>query len=240
MKKITKSSRVKLMAAIGLCALAIMCIPGYNDLDIMVNKTAGVPIVVIDPGHGGIDGGAVSRDGTNEKNINLSISLELKKQLEEEGMKVMLTRDEDVGLYDDSGEATIRSLKTQDVTARKNYIEKVRPDLAVSIHLNSFTQDENVKGAQVFYPADGDKGAVGSSERAAGFIQAGLNKNLNERSRSELSKGDVFLLKDVKVPTVIVECGFLSNPDDADSLRKRSHQKTICQIVKNGICKYMD
>lgn len=104
----------------------------------------------MDPGHGGMDGGAQSSDGTSEKDINLSIAEQVKKQLEGEGVKVIMTRYKDEGLYDESQEGTIRSLKTQDMKERKRIIDDSKADLTVSIHLNSFTQDSSVKGAQVF------------------------------------------------------------------------------------------
>lgn len=231
-----------------LCNLLILClilaalavVPGYKDVKDTVGKMSASSVVVIDPGHGGMDGGAESGDGTCEKDINLKISIQLKKQLEKEGIKVIMTRKKDEGLYDESQKAAIRSLKTQDMKERKNIIDKADADLTVSIHLNSFTQDSSVKGAQVFYPAYGDEDTVESSKSAAKTIQENLNEVINiDKDRTELGKSDVFLFRDVKSPIVIVECGFLSNPDDAQNLKKSSYQKKIVKVLKKSVCSHL-
>ena len=123
--------------------------------------------VLIDPGHGGMDGGAQARDGTSEKDINLAISKGLKRRLQADGIKTVLTRNGDEGLYEKNAKGAIRTLKTQDMKRRKQIIEASGADLAVSIHLNSFTQDPSVCGAQVFYPSEGDPEVVAESKAAA-------------------------------------------------------------------------
>lgn len=223
-----------------ILVLAVIATPGYREVLSTVSKMTNVHTVVIDPGHGGIDGGAQSSDGMSEKDINLSISSQLKKRLENDNIKVIMTRSKDEGLYDESQEGAIRSLKTADMKARKLIIDESDCELAVSIHLNSFTQDSSVKGAQVFYPSYGDETIGKKSERAAGKIQSGLNKTVNiDKPRTELAKNDVYLLKDVTCPTVIVECGFLSNPDDAENLRTKNYQKKIVNSLENSICEYL-
>ena len=107
-------------------------------------------VIVIDPGHGGFDGGASASDGTAEKDINLQISMQLKKVMEEYPVKVIMTRQEDVAL--NPSEGNIRSMKRQDLQQRRRIIDEVQPDLAVSIHLNNYKADASVYGAQVFYP----------------------------------------------------------------------------------------
>lgn len=224
-----------------LLAWAVLCVPDYEDVVSYVWKTADEPIVVLDPGHGGIDGGAESGDGTNEKNINLTISMRLKKKLEASGVKVIMTRQKDEGLYDDSQEGAIRSLKTQDMKERKRIIDESNADLTVSIHLNSFKEDRSVKGAQVFYPSYGDDDFVEKSKQAAKIIQADLNNDINiDKKRSELGKNDVFLLKNVTGPIVIVECGFLSNSEDASNLKNTEYQNKVSETLNTSICKYLD
>lgn len=138
-------------------------------------------VVVIDPGHGGMDGGAQARDGTSEKDINLAISKGLKRRLQADGIKTVLTRNGDEGLYEKNAKGAIRTLKTQDMKRRKQIIEASGADLAVSIHLNSFTQDPSVCGAQVFYPSEGDPEVVAESKAAAKILQDGFNKDINTR-----------------------------------------------------------
>ena len=218
----------------------VFCIPDYRDMASYVWNSVSEPVVVLDPGHGGMDGGAVSGDGTSEKDINLAIARKMKARLESEGIRVIVTRDGDKGLYEETGNESIRSLKTQDMKERKRIIEDSGANLTVSVHLNSFTQDTSVKGAQVFYPLYGDPEAVDESERAAKIIQAGLNDEINiSKKRTELGKDDVFLLREVTVPIVIVECGFLSNPEDASNLKDKKFQSKISRNLSDSICSYL-
>ena len=229
-----------LMAAALVLMCTFFCIPDYRDMASYVWNSGSEPVVVLDPGHGGMDGGAVSSDGTSEKDINLAIAGKVKTRLESEGVRVIMTRAGDEGLYEDTGDESIRALKTQDMKERKRIIEDSDADLTVSIHLNSFTQDASVKGAQVFYPLYGDPEAIDESERAAKIIQAGLNEAINiDKKRSELGKDDVFLLKEVATPIVIVECGFLSNPEDASNLKDKKFQSKISRNLSDSICSYL-
>lgn len=225
------------------CAVAVICLPFHMDVAETVKKFSAGAVIVIDPGHGGMDGGAESADGTSEKMINLNIGRLVKSRLEHKGMKVIMTRSADEGLYDSSeaeGKA-IRTLKTEDMKARKEIIADVEPDLTVSIHLNSFTEDSSVKGAQVFYPGQGDPDAVKDSELAAGIVQDRLNKSLNgSKARHELEKNDVFLLKNVTSPIIIAECGFLSNPDEAARLKSQDYCEKVAGVIADGICAYVE
>ena len=226
---------------LGICVLAVLCAPGYRDVVTTVIDMSEKPIIVLDPGHGGIDGGAESSDGTSEKDINLDIALLVKKKLQARDMRIVLTRKEDKGLYSNSEDKAIRSLKTEDMKARKQILDEVKPDLTVSIHLNSFTQDSSVKGAQVFYPTDGEAEYTEASKMAAKIMQECLNRDLNgEDARSELGKNDVFLFRDITSPIVIAECGFLSNREEADKLKNKKYQKKIAGSIVAGICGYLD
>ena len=227
-----------LLLTILLCA--IMCVSETDELTAYVLNEAGRAVVVLDPGHGGIDGGAESSDGTSEKDINLAIASQLRKMLENKGIRVIMTRTSGEGLYDPRQDAAIRTLKTNDLYERKRIIDEADADLTVSIHLNSFTQDPSVKGAQVFFPSEGDEELVGRSEAAASLIQAELNKTINkEKKRTELGKNDVFLLKEITCPIVIAECGFLSNREDASMLKNATHQKKIAEALCISICGYL-
>lgn len=198
------------------------------------------PVVVIDPGHGGMDGGAQASDGTSEKDINLAISKKLERRLQKDGVKVILTRSRDEGLYEKGAQGAIRTLKTQDMKRRKQIIEEARADLAISIHLNSFTQDTSVRGAQVFYPSEGNPGIVKKSKAAAKVLQDGFNEKINtEKPREEMGKNDVFLLREAESPIVIAECGFLSNPDELQNLKKRKYQEEIVKVLHKSVCSYL-
>lgn len=198
------------------------------------------PVVVIDPGHGGMDGGAQASDGTSEKDINLAISKKLERRLQKDGVKVILTRSRDEGLYERGAQGAIRTLKTQDMKRRKQIIEEARADLAISIHLNSFTQDTSVRGAQVFYPSEGNPGIVKKSKAAAKVLQDGFNEKINtEKPREEMGKNDVFLLREAESPIVIAECGFLSNPDELQNLKKRKYQEEIVKVLHKSVCSYL-
>ncbi len=234
-----KSKLVDIMI-IGILALTVVLIPETKDAVMYVWESADRPLVVIDAGHGGIDGGAEGSDGTLEKDINLAIALKLRDFLEKEGIKVIMTRTEDEGLYADDQQGAIRSLKTSDMYARKQIMDDSEADLIVSIHLNSFTQDTTVKGAQVFYPSEGDSLIVENSKRAAEIIQEEFNENVNtDKKRSELGKNDVFILQNISRPIVIAECGFLSNEEDLNDLKNKKHQEKISKSLEASICKYL-
>lgn len=220
--------------------VSVGVIQSYEGLGQIMADIEKRPYVVIDPGHGGIDGGAESSDGTCEKDINLSIAEHLKEQLEKENIKVKMTRTSDRGLYEDKMRGSIRSLKTYDMKKRREIIDDAGADITVSIHLNSFTQDTSVRGAQVFYPEYGKGDSAGESKKAAEMIQKYLNREINsDHPRTELAKSDVILMRDVNSPTVIVECGFLSNKEEAYMLKKRSYQYKIVKVLKKSICSYL-
>lgn len=233
-------SKLKMICFIAFIVGAVAFVPSDGDIAADVSHKTDNAVVVIDPGHGGMDGGASSSSGTAEKDINLSISLMLRGLLEKEGLKVIMTREDDRALYDEGSEGSIRSHKTEDMKVRKNIIDEAGADLAVSIHLNSFTQDSGVKGAQVFYPAAGGGDSAERSSAAAEIIQEKLNESINtEKDRTELAKDDVFILRNITCPIVIVECGFLSNAQEAEQLSKNSYQGKIAKTLKAGICSYL-
>lgn len=219
-------------------AVAVLVIP--MELEILaLQKTASEEVLLIDPGHGGIDSGAVGSGGTSEKHINLSIGLFIKEMAEIDGWKVIMTRIDDRELSPGEGKQSIRGFKTADILGRKEIIEKAKPKLAVSIHLNSFKQDRGVRGAQTFYPAIGEAEIVKESKALAEIVQQSLVEGIDDgTNRVALSKSDVLLLKNPLVPIVIVECGFLSNPDEEVLLRREDYQREIAKHIYRGIMKY--
>lgn len=210
--------------------LGIIIISNFN-LVTEVFNTKYLSVVVIDPGHGGIDGGAVSSNGVKESDINLEISFKLKKIFEENGWKVIMTRQKDIGLYANSG--SIRSKKIQDLINRKKIIDKANPDYVFIVHLNSFPQS-SCYGAQTFYPSHSKE-----SKLVATHVQKALVEGINNGNhRKEKPKNDILLLKNVKVPTVLVECGFLSNSNEAQMLQNDEYQNKLVQCIYKGLLDY--
>lgn len=191
-------------------------------------------IILIDPGHGGIDGGAVSKNGTVEKDINLSISKFLKENLEKEGYEVHVTRDEDKGLYEDKG--TVREKKNQDLNNRCIMKGNTKCDMFLSIHLNMFPQIK-YSGAQVWY-SNYEK-----SKDFAKILQDTLKEELNpNNNRKEKAAEDAYkILRDgYKAPCVIVECGFLSNIEEEAKLKTSEYQESIAKAITKAVNRYYD
>ncbi|SDL21438.1 N-acetylmuramoyl-L-alanine amidase CwlD [Natronincola ferrireducens] len=188
-------------------------------------------VIVLDPGHGGVDPGAVSKNGVVEKDINLAIALHLKGFLEQSGAIVIMTRTEDKGLYSSGG--SIRQKKNEDLRNRKEIVENSNADIFITIHLNAFSQTQYY-GAQTFYPkgnAEGKKLAVKVQEELINT----LDKN---NKRVALEKEGIYIIKGLDIPTVLVECGFLSNPQEEKLLQKASYQKKIAWAIYIGIQRY--
>lgn len=194
------------------------------------NEMNGKKTILVDAGHGGADPGMIGVGGLNEKGINLSVALRLKKVLEEKNFTVVMTRQEDQGLYDE----TSRNMKTQDMQKRLSMIEEYHPDLSVSIHQNSY-QDPAVYGPQVFYYEDSPEG-----EKLAGCIQEELNTQL-EIKKPRVPKGNTsyYLLKRSPGVLNIVECGFLTNPSEAALLQTEEYQEKVARAIAEGICRYL-
>lgn len=197
-----------------------------NDTQREVNKK----LVVIDPGHGGFDPGKVGVNGTLEKDVNLSISLKLKKLLEKDGYQVIMTRETDTGLYSE----TDSNKKRTDMRKRVDIINNSGAAVAVSIHQNSFSQ-ESSKGAQVFYHAMSENG-----KQLAEIIQEQVKADINDGNhRVAKSNDSYYMLKKTQCPLVIVECGFLSNNTEAGLLIDDSYQDKIAGSIKKGILNYL-
>lgn len=188
-------------------------------------------VVVIDVGHGGKDPGKVGVNGELEKDINLAIALKLEKFLKQSDVSVIMTRHEDIGLYDeDAG-----NKKVQDMRRRVEFIEESGADLVVSIHQNSY-RDSSVRGPQCFYYGSSSEG-----ERAALIIQEQLNEGMEiERSRSAKANSSYYMLKRSSVPTVIAECGFLSNGEEAVLLTNEKYQEKLAWNLYLGILAYFN
>ena len=191
-------------------------------------------IIALDAGHGGRDPGKVGVEGQLEKDINLEIVLRLKEELEKDNelnAKVVLTRSDDTGYYD---EDTVNK-KSADMKKRCEIIEEAKADIVVSIHQNSY-HSSSVKGAQVFYYEKSEKGKL-----LANKIQARLVLSLSEENKGRVEKANdnYYLIMNVKCPAIIVECGFLSNMDEARLLENEEYQKKITKAIIEGIRDYL-
>ena len=181
--------------------------------------------VVIDPGHGGEDPGKVGINGELEKDINLQIAMKVRELLESEGMKVVMTREDDRML---AGDGT-SGKKAEDLKERIRIIDDAKADLAVSIHQNSYTSPD-VNGAQVFYYSHSEEG-----KRAAEVMQSALLSVNPQNHRTAKANDSYYLLTRTKTPVIIVECGFLSNLDEAEKLIDEEYQTEISNAIGNGI-----
>lgn len=188
-------------------------------------------VIVVDPGHGGDDPGMLGIGGLEEKKINLEVSLRLKNVLENRGFTVVMTREEDKGLYD----ASSKSKKSQDMQRRIAAINDARPVLTVSVHQNSY-QDAGVKGPQVFYFEHSAQG-----EKLAKALQDSLNRELHvERPRVAKGNTSYYLLKRSEGTLVIAECGFLTNPDEAALLQTEEYQENVARALAEGVAAYLE
>lgn len=186
--------------------------------------------VVLDAGHGGIDGGVVGKKtGIKESDLNLSITFALQEYLEGRGVSVVLTRKTEAGLYG----TTAKYFKRRDMAKRKEIIEKSSPNLVISIHQNFFS-DGRKRGATVFY-RQGD----GTGEVLASLIQSRFNGNDGTPSDRSPLLGDYYMLNCTSYPSVIVECAFLSNEEDETLLSSSDYQRIIAERIGEGALAYL-
>ncbi|SEN61646.1 N-acetylmuramoyl-L-alanine amidase CwlD [Lihuaxuella thermophila] len=184
--------------------------------------------IVIDPGHGGPDGGAVSEQGLLEKDVTLKISLYLRDYLQEAGAFVIMTREKDRDLAE-PGTQRLSRRKTEDLLKRIHITKEKNADALVSIHLNSFPSSR-WSGAQTFYNPVREE-----NEKLATLIQKELIRQLGNTNRLPKQKGDIYILKASPVPTALVEVGFLSNPQEAALLASENYQKKVAASIYYGI-----
>ncbi len=185
-------------------------------------------VIALDAGHGGADGGAVSREGTIEKDLNLAIVLYLRDYLQQAGAMVMLTREGDYDLADPEIRGSSKR-KTGDLLERVRRIENRKVDYVVSIHMNSIPSPR-WSGAQTFFYSGNPEG-----RRLAENIQHELRTVLENTNRVAKTNDTVYLLKALKIPTALVEVGFLSHPEEARLLADETYQKKVAAAVYRGI-----
>ena len=189
------------------------------------NVKKGKTIVALDAGQGGDDPGKIGVNNAEEKEINLEIAEQVKALLEEEEIEVLMTREDDTMLAKEAD----TNKKVQDMKARVQKINEAAPALVVSIHQNSYSE-ESIHGAQVFYYTHSEAG-----KKAAEIMQKELLSVDPENTRQAKANDTYYLLKRTEVPTIIVECGFLSNYEEAEKLIDPEYQKQLSQAIVKGI-----
>ena len=216
-------------AAILVCAAACLgCIAGFAaEKASAINPN--MPTIVIDAGHGGIDNGVRGiKSGTDEADINLAIARFLKGQFTNAGFNCVMTRTNEAGLYGTSE----KGFKARDMQKRKQIIQDCNADMVISVHQN-FCPLSSKRGGTVFFNPDSEEGKA-----LAWSIQNELNAMESCVKPNEALKGDYFMLKCTSNPSVIVECGFLSNEKDDELLNTESHQRAIAYAIFKGAVSY--
>lgn len=240
MKLKQRKKKVCLLALGGMMALAAVVFT-FQALDrtlesrVVELPTSTRPVVVLDPGHGGVDGGAEA-NGIVEKNVNLSIAKKVRELCILFGFEVRMTRMEDVSIHDED-KTTIRAQKNSDLKNRLEIMTAEPGAVVVSIHLNKFPQSR-VKGAQVFYAPKSQ-----GSELLAQTVQDSFRTLLQPDNTRQIKKADssLFLLYNNTVtPAVLVECGFLSNPEEAALLASEDYQDQVAFAICYSLLQFYD
>jgi len=203
----------------------------YNYADTKEPLKTDNNFLIIDAGHGGMDGGAVGANETVEKDINLKVSKFLKEIAEKNGKKVTMTREDDTSLHT-TDSAKIRNQKRSDLENRRQILQNNNTGIFISIHMNQYDQP-SVKGAQTFY-ANND-----ASRILAEKIQSSLINGLADGNKrvAKPAPSSLYIFKGCESTAVVVECGFLSNPDEEKLLATEEYQKKLAQCIYDGIYK---
>ena len=227
MKKLKKAQLLFLI--ISLCLVIISTIIIEKPLETSNTNQSQRFVVVIDAGHGGIDPGGIGiTTKVKEADLNLSVTKKLKQLLEAAGIKVVLTRTNENGLY---GIYT-KNYKKEDMEKRKEIISESNPDVMVSIHMNRFN-NKSLRGAQTFYNEGNQLG-----EQLAICVQEELKNKLPESDKAA-STGDYFMVKCTETAAIIVECGYLSNAEDEKLLCNEEYQEKVAYTIFSGIVRYL-
>lgn len=191
------------------------------------------PVIIIDAGHGGEDGGAVGVDGTNEKDINLLIALKLNDILTVMGYTTRMVRTEDISIHN-QGADTIRERKATDIHNRAAIMEEYENCLYVSIHQNKY-DDSSIWGAQIFYSPNDEL-----SKSLAQFIQTSITTQIQPNNKRLIKESgtSIYVLYNATKPAVMVECGFVSNPNELLQLKTEEYQHQMAFSIMSGIINY--
>ena len=218
--------------AIGFVSAVGLCLKTLFAPKAVFSETVNQMKIVVDAGHGGIDGGVVGRaTKVKESDLNLQIAYRLKEVLEEKGFEVVLTRKTQGGLYG----APTKGFKRRDMQERKAVIERENPSYVISLHQN-FYPSKSSRGAQVFYNSEYD-----THKAFAEYLQAELNGVYEKQGvkHRKVSKGDFYMLQCTQAPSALVECGFLSNALDEELLVSGAWQEKIAVAIASGVLRFL-
>ena len=216
------------LVLIVLCQLCVTVYLMFGSRESDKRTSAMGYTVVVDAGHGGIDGGVVAADGTKESDLNLAYAKQLGQTLERSGFNVVYTRKTSAGLY---GIAT-DGFKRRDMLARKRIVEACSPNLVISVHMNKYVGAQPRKGPQVFYQKGDDR-----DKAFADCLQRVFN-DFTGNTHSALG-GDYFMCRETSCVSVIVECGFLSNAEETALLKTDDYRATFCNEILRGVLYYL-
>lgn len=239
-KGIRKNYKGFFAVFMGISILSTFAYVAYGKINERMNEPkkenlAGVKTIILDAGHGGEDGGAVGVEGIIEKDINLSVALRLRDVLEASGYNVIMTREKDIAIYDDDAE-TLREKKRSDLHNRLDIIEKNGGEntIFVSIHQNKFP-DSKYHGTQIFYSKHDPKSmdlAQAVRKSVTDFLQPDNDREIKEANQK------IYLLNNAKIPAIVVECGFLSNPEECAKLADKNYQSEMAFSICCGLMDY--
>ena len=203
----------------------------YNSYQKSMVTSVTSNVIVIDPGHGGEDGGAVGVTGIKEKDLNLKIALKLKEKLLNSGINVVMTRETDIMLCDKNQQ---KKRKRTDFDNRIKIAQNYNNAIFISIHMNYF-EDNSQSGAQIFYSKNNPE-----SKEIASILREELKNSLNPNNKRQIkpSGKEIYLLSNLKIPACLIECGFISNPTEEQLLMSDNYQEKIAETIKNGLLKY--
>ncbi len=232
--KLNKKSLRLTLSMIGCFVLLAVCARITERALPVSVPAAEKPVVVLDAGHGGLDSGAVGTNGTLEKDVNLSIVKALRDMLEMSGFQVVLTRDEDISIYD-AGVEGIRNQKLSDMDNRLEIIQSYPDSIFLCVHQNKYT-DPKYFGGQMFYNNNNPNNRTLAQIMQNRFV---ILQPGNERE-IKLSGNELFLLKSNPNPSLMIECGFLSNPDEEAKLATWEYQQKVAFTIYSGLMEYID
>ena len=194
-----------------------------------------LPLIIIDAGHGGEDGGTQSADGTLEKTVNLAISLKINDILKKSGYRTLMTRDGDYMIYDEDS-STQRQKKVSDIHNRMKLVDESGECILLSVHQNYFTESK-YDGTQVFYSKNNSGSKLLAQEIQDSVVEALQPENTRQIKESGT---DIYLLYHSDVPSVMVECGFMSNAAEAEKLKDGEYQLKMAQAIVDGLESYIE
>ena len=237
--KIVATTKIRAKTLLSFILISIFGVLLFGTVTVMKKNAVEVSAepeyrtVIIDAGHGGVDGGTSADDGTLEKDLNLQIALKLNDVLNSMGVETVLIRTEDISIHDDTA-TTIRQKKVSDLKNRLKIINSAQDSVFVSIHQNHFGQSR-YRGTQIFYSKNNPLSSS-LAEKIRMPVISYLQKN-NTREIKQ-SGSEIYLLHHAQIPSVMVECGFLSNTEEANNLKNENYQRKLAFLIAIGIIDY--